>query len=51
MTFAHATLSMFSLPMFIKLIQVTTILVEPNNSGTAIIDKLGYMLQEEGLSI
>ncbi|KAJ3322157.1 putative methyltransferase nsun7 [Blyttiomyces sp. JEL0837] len=27
--------------------RVTTIIVEPPNSGTAIVDKLGYMLQEE----
>ena len=31
-----------------KFEKVTTILVEPPNSGTSIIDKLGYLLQEEG---
>ena len=28
--------------------EVSTVIVEPPNSGTAIIDKLGYLLQEEG---
>lgn len=31
-----------------KFAKVTTIIIEPMNSGTAIVDKLGYMLQEEG---
>ncbi|KAJ3251106.1 hypothetical protein HDU77_006135 [Chytriomyces hyalinus] len=30
-----------------KFAEVTTILIEPPNSGTAIVDKLGYLLQEE----
>ena len=32
-------------PMFDK---VDCVLVEPSNSGTAVLDKLGYLLQEEG---
>ncbi|KAI8610454.1 S-adenosyl-L-methionine-dependent methyltransferase [Chytriomyces sp. MP71] len=30
-----------------KFSEVTTIIIEPPNSGTAIVDKLGYLLQEE----
>ncbi|KAJ3101518.1 putative methyltransferase nsun7 [Physocladia obscura] len=30
-----------------KFADVTTIIVEPPNSGTAVVDKLGYLLQEE----
>ncbi len=30
---------------------ITTIIVEPANSGTTVLDKLGFMLQEEGIYV
>lgn len=31
----------------IEFAKVTSIIIEPGNSGSAIMDKLGYLLQEE----